>query len=555
MKNYIHHKLLKKYFLLFFIVLFGTQTTQAQLEPDVLWVKQFGGPELDLNRDIAMDYLGNIYTTGFFRNTANFGDIILTAPGSSAPFVVKTDPSGQVLWAKQFGGTGLDVGHGITTDTNGNVYTTGIFTSTVSFGSITLSTSTEPSTFVVKQDTDGNVLWASKFADINEQENVYSKAIAIDIQNNIYTAGYFHSTADFGGIVLTKEHDTSFNAFLVKQDENGNVLWAKKIGETASVDIYKLATDSSGNIYITGKFNGTVNFDGVPNISSIYGKGFVLKLDSFGNTIWVKYFGDENHIASSGFEIYIDNTNNVYVTGNFEGIFSMDTITISGQNTNMFVLKMDNNDNALWIRSFELTSASVSLSSVVTDDFGNVYVAGTFSGSIYFEELSTSLTAYVNDAIMLKMDSSGLVKWADKTSSYYNNSASGIVVGSAGELYVVGSFNGGMNFFNTFLSSYENSRDIFLAKFVLEDMSIDQNKISELKIYPNPINDFLTIDISDKDVILSAEIVNLLGQKIKIFDNINNTQNLDLSDLSSGIYFLNLINQNQEKQIIKIKKL
>jgi len=555
MKNYIHHKLLKKYFLSFFIVLFCTQTTRAQLDPDLLWIKQFGGPELDLNRDIAMDYLGNIYVTGFFRNTANFGDIILTAPGASAPFVVKTDPSGEVLWAKQFGGTGLDIGHGITTDTNGNVYTTGIFTSTVSFGSITLSASTMPTTFVVKQDTDGNVLWASKFADVNEQEIVYAQAITIDTQNNIYTAGHFRSTADFGGIVLTKEHDTSFNAFLVKQDENGNVLWAKKIGETASVDIYKLATDSSGNIYITGKFNGTVNFDGVPNISSIYGKGFVLKLDSAGNTIWVKYFGDENHITSSGFEIYIDKTNNVYVSGNFEGTFSMDTTTISGQNINMFVLKMDNNGNALWIRSFESTSTSGLLNSVVTDDFGNVYVAGTFSGSVYFEELSTSLTAYVEDAIMLKMDSSGLVKWADKTSSYYNSSASGIVVGSAGELYVAVNFNIEMNFFNTFLLSYENSRDILLAKFVLEDMSIDQNQISQLNVYPNPINDFLTIDIADKDVNLFAEIVNLLGQKIKTFQNINNTQNLDLSDLSSGIYLLNLINQNQEKQTIKIKKL
>jgi len=550
---------MKKHFLLFLAVIFCLQTQAQQLEPNVLWAKQFGGPELDASNDTAMDHLGNIYVTGFFRDTANFGNITLTAPGSSAPFVVKTDPSGEVLWANQFGGSGLDIGHGITTDSFGNVYATGIFTGTVSFGSITLSGYTYPTAFVVKQDTDGNVLWAKKFADVNEQEIVYAQAITTDTQNNIYTAGYFRSTADFGEIVLTKENDAGFNAFIVKQNDNGDVMWAKKIGETGSVDIRKIVTDNFDNIYITGYFSGTVSIGGITSTSYVDGefKGFLSKLDTSGEVVWVKYFGeDEQHITSVSRDIKIDNNGNIYVIGSFKGTFSMDALTISKSYRNDFVLKLNNEDQPLWIKTFESpTQTASSFSCITTNTLGDVYIAGSFLGTIYLDDFSLT-SAGNSDCLIIKMDSSGNVKWAGRFgSSQFDGIWGGIEVNTNEELYIFGYFAQTVDFGGITLSSNNNSMDLFLAKFVLEDMSTEQNQTSELKIYPNPTTNFLNVNISNKNTNLYAEIVNLLGQKIKIFDNVNNTEILDISDLETGIYLLNLINQNQEKQTIKIKKI
>jgi len=556
MKNHVFYNSLKKQIILFIIIMFSTQI-QAQLEPNVLWIKQFGGTEDVVSFDIAKDYLDNIYITGYFKDTTNFGDITLTAPGSSAPFIAKTDPSGNVLWAKQFGGTGLDIGHGITTDTFGNVYTTGIFTGTVSFDSFTLNTSTKPTTFVVKQDTDGNVLWAKKFADVNEQEIVYAREIAIDTQNNVYTAGYFHSTADFGGIVLTKESNTGFNAFIVKQNDSGDVLWAKKIGDTGSVTTNKLATDSSDNIYITGYFSGTINLDGITSVNATpgYPKGFLLKLDTSGEVIWVKYFGEENHISSVGHTINVDNTGNVYLAGHFEGAFDFDSITIPNQSIKKFILKMNSNEEVLWIKTFDTTSTSGRFQNIVTDDIGNIYMVGGFNGTIYFDDIFVSISSLGQDAIVLKIENNGEVRWVDRFGSWSADLATGVTINSEDEISVVGNFRGDVLFFDTILSSQDQNTSTFIIKFVLENMSTDQNQISQLRTYPNPTRNILTINISDKDVNLSAEITNLLGQKIKTFKNINNTQNLDISDLSTGIYLLNLINQNGEKQTIKIKKI
>jgi len=556
MKKFITHNPSKKHFLLFLTFIFCTQFAQSQLEPNVLWAKQFGGPEQDYGGDMAMDHLGNIYVTGFFRGTADFGDFSITAPGSSAPFVIKTDPSGNVLWAKQFGGTGLDRGHGITTDTFGNVYTTGIFTGTVSFGSITLSTNTKPTAFVVKQDTDGNVLWAKKFADVNEQEIVYAQAIAIDTQNNVYTSGDFYSTADFDGTILTNENNPENNAFLVKQNDSGDVLWAKKIGEIGSLNIHKISTDSTDNIYVTGNFFGTVSIGGNTSTSYTDGelKGFLLKLDTSGEVVWVKYFGeDQQHISSTGRDIKIDNNGNIYVIGSFKGTFSMDAINVSSSYENEFVLKLNDVGQPLEIKTFE--NPNQTINRITTNTLGDVYIVGNFTGTVYLGDFSLT-SAGGSDCLIIKMDSSGDVKWVGRFGSFqFDGIWGGIEINTNEELYILGYFEQTVDFGGITLSSNNSSRDLFLAKLILEDMYVEQNQISQLKVYPNPVKDFLTINISDKDVNLSAEIVNLLGQKIKIFDNVSKTENLDMSDLASGIYLLNLINQNQEKQTIKIKKI
>jgi len=121
-----------------------------------------------------------------------------------------------------------------------------------------------------------------------------------------------------------------------------------------------------------------------------------------------------------------------------------------------------------------------------------------------------------------------------------------------GDLLVLGDFSNVAVFGNTTFAAPGNS-DVFLLK-LSEDLSIKNNKTENLNVYPNPTKDFITLNFSNhNNAKLSVEVFNMLGQKLKVFENISISENLNLSELSSGIYLLK-INYNGINQTIKIKK-
>jgi len=180
--NFITRQNLLFVLLFFVLILQG----QAQTTPEVLWAKHYGGTNTEGARDIATDIFGNIYITGFFWYETDFEGISLSTSGISAPFVAKTDLSGNVLWAKQFGSSGLDTGTGIATDNLGNVYTIGTFIGTAVFDSFTLDAGNSSDIFVVKQNSSGDVLWVTAFTTPQNSSPATSKSIVLDTQGNIY---------------------------------------------------------------------------------------------------------------------------------------------------------------------------------------------------------------------------------------------------------------------------------------------------------------------------------------------------------------------------------
>jgi len=559
MKACILYIYLKKHIILFFTIVFFTQILQAQSEPNVLWTKQFGGTGYDYGISVVTDNSNNIYITGRFSNTAHFDDLTLTTnAGNSIPFVAKTDPLGTLLWAEKFEGNGM--GRRITTDGSGNIYTIGDFQGTITFGNITFNGNEQRnSVFVVKQNPTGQVLWANKFASVDGMDNVYSNEIATDTENNVYTAGRFYNTFDFGNTTFTRHPNVSFNAFLTKQDQEGNILWAKKIGETGEVTIKKIITDDLNNLYIAGSFKGTIDLG---NNITLYtpnsGSAFFMKMDNSGEVLWAKHLGEESNSYSVAQSICFDTEGNIYVTGVFFGTLKLGTFAITNNGMGIpFVLKTNNIGEPMWIKGFQTQYPTFGCggNDILSDIVGNIYVVGTFSGMINFGNGISFYFAGDIDAFVLKMDSSGTTKWAKRLGGSGFDDFYGITIDTEQNMCVIGAFEDTVFFENeTFISA--GYTDIFLFKFSSDQLNlIEQNQTSQLKIYPNPIKDFLNINISNKDINLSAEIINLLGQQIKIFQNVNNTENLDVSDLSPGIYLLNLINLNGEKQTIKIKKI
>jgi len=326
---------------LFVLLLFCTTFIFAQIEV-WQWAKQAGGTYWDEGCDIAIDSSGNSYVTGFFKETASFGSTTLTSSGSTDIFIAKLDSSGNWLWAKKAGGTSPDYSWSIATDSSGNSYVTGSFREIASFGSTTLTSSGDADIFVAKLDSSGNWLWVKQAGGTDYNTGC---GIAIDSSGKSYVTGLFSGTASFGSTNLTSSGQDDI--FVAKLDSSGNWLWAQKAGGTNNDEGRSIAIDSSGKSYVTGLFSGTASFGTTTLTSSGSYDIFVAKLDSSGNWLWAKKAGGTLWDWSNG--IATDSSGNTYLTGYFSGTASFGGINLtSSGGEDIFVAKAyipyDSND-------------------------------------------------------------------------------------------------------------------------------------------------------------------------------------------------------------------
>ncbi len=323
-----------------------------------VWAKSMGGTNFDSGNGIAVDSSGNVYTTGSFRDIADFdpgaGIVNLIGAGVDDIFVSKLNSGGNLVWAKGIGGSDYDYGNGIAVDLSGNVYTTGSYFGTVDFdseaGVFNLTSAGSHDIFVSKLNSGGNFVWAKSMGGVDGD---YGNGIAVDSSGNVYTTGYFGATADFdpgtGTANLTSMGVDDI--FVSKLDGSGNFAWARGMGGTDYDFGYGIATDSNGNVYTTGHFSGTADFDPNSSTVNLISAGsydiFVSKLDNGGNFVWAKNMGGIG--SDYGYGIATDSSGNVYTTGSFSSTADFDPDTnifnlASAGGDDVFISKLDTNE-------------------------------------------------------------------------------------------------------------------------------------------------------------------------------------------------------------------
>ena len=337
----------------------GRNVFIQKLDPNgnFLWVKQIGVTGRCVAYASATDAQGNLYLTGDFSGTVDFDPSMnnqsLTSNGGVDGYVLKLDANGNFVWVKQVGSVGGDGGRGIATDANGNIYTTGYFRNTVDFdpnaATFNLTSAGDTDIFIQKLDANGNFVWAKRMgANSDEMGN----AIVIDQSNNVYTTGYYKRNVDFdpgaGTFTLTASISQQANVFVQKLDANGNFIWARQLGDTGEDIAFALAVDQQNNIYTTGHFEGTVDFDPNAGTTNLTSNGvediFIQKLDSNSNLIWVQHFGGTSSDYSNA--LALDANNNLHTTGFFKLTVDFDPSSTATQNLtavgsdDIYVLKL-----------------------------------------------------------------------------------------------------------------------------------------------------------------------------------------------------------------------
>jgi len=267
----------------------------------------------DYANGVATDSSGNVYVTGGTKGGLDGN----TSAGDTDLFVIKYNSSGTKQWTKQFGTSSTDLADGVATDSSGNVYVVGY-----TYGGLDGNTNTGASDiFVVKYNSSGTKQWTKQ---LGSSSRDYDYGVATDSSRNVYVSG-----DTYGGL---DGNTSAGNAdlFVVKYNSSGTKQWTKQIG-TSSTDLANgVATDSSGNVYVTGGTYG--GLDGNTNAGN--SDLFVVKYNSSGTKQWTKQMGSSSRDYDYG--VATDSSRNVYVAGDTYG--GLDNNTSAGGN-DLFVVK------------------------------------------------------------------------------------------------------------------------------------------------------------------------------------------------------------------------
>jgi hypothetical protein len=406
--------------------------------PEHLWSHSFGDTSIDRGIRIAVDGDGNTFVTGSFGNTVNFGGDDLTSAGMADIFLAKFDADGVHQWSKSFGGTHIDIGIATAADAAGGVVITGYFSSTVNFGGDDLTTNI-PSTdiYLAKFGPNGAHQWSQGFGSIPTDVGY---DVAFDSGGNIVLTGTFSDTVSFGGADLISVG--SWEGYLAKFDGSGGHIWSKRYGGTEQDWSFALGLDGADNIVVTGFFEGTANFGGSNLASAGSVDMFLAGFDAGGAHQWSHSFGDVDD--DQGLRIAVDAAGNSFVTGWFEGTVDFgggDLTTVNGND--IFLAKYDASGAHQWSQCFggEGNDAGFGLA---LDGSGSIILTGHFHETANFGGGDLASVGN-NDLFLAAFDGDGVHQWSTRYGDTGTSSGRSVAIDPSNNIVLTGELDGTVN--------------------------------------------------------------------------------------------------------------
>jgi gliding motility-associated-like protein len=345
--------------------------TNLVIDPQLIWATFYTGNSFEGSTCLSTDTLGNVFISGY-ENSSDFPTQYAGTyfqgvyGGNTDSFILKFSNSGILIWATYYGGDSVESCTSLNIDIFGNLFLTG-FTSSTNFPTENAGTffqgtlEGEIDIFLLKFDNLGNRIWATYFGGNELQAG---SSITTDVFGNVYVTGYTDSnyfptedTGTFFQLTIGGQSDL----FILKFDNAGNLIWSTFYGGSLIEQGNSIATDITGNLYITG-YTNSLDFP-LQNAGTFfqgsYGGGgenefdsFILKFDNVGNLLWSTYYGGSGN--DKGSCIITDGFGNVFLDGitnssNFptQDVGTFFQGTLGGYN-DVFILKFDSLGNRLW---------------------------------------------------------------------------------------------------------------------------------------------------------------------------------------------------------------
>jgi hypothetical protein len=569
------------------------------------WARTITGTNVENVRAVATDASGNIYVAGGFQGTIKAGNVSLTSNGSTDGFVVKYSTAGVVQYAIKIGGTGSEVINDIKVDAS-NLYFAGGFSNSLTFGSTissagesdvmvgSMNLSTGAANWVVSQGgysfdmanalaIDNNFLYTTGYfcnnRDISGPYNLassgifnmfvgkhnlsngsmvwgrtlsgtgseYGNGIALDASGNVVVSGTFNLHIDAPGARVVSRMIPTRGAediFVTKFTAAGVYQWVYSMGGTGSDNFGKLSTyNASNNVVGSGFFQNNAFFRGYSLNSTGLGDMFVYSADMNGNTNWINRSSSTGSFAKSGSDVAVSTSGAVYVTGTTAGTTTLGTTSVSalGQ-TDMFLTKLLTGSagmtggpqmrDALTSRILPTTDMP-EISSFQVDWLTNDLTLGNKEVTVrWFASQEVA-----NSKFIIEQSTDG-INWSTIRTVNTNGS----------DKAYAASFDRAMlaNAEVMVRVRLQTTNGIFSNAPAHLVNNVRSNNELLINVYPNPANDVITLQSSSSMNGVFVEVTSVDGKVVRRveFNSLANAVDLNVSDLSNGIYLLNIHSNN-----------
>ena len=450
----------KLQFLLYCIIVLQVNITTAQ---SLSWAGHFTGSGFKAVKQSNIDAIGNFYSTGDFYGTVDFdpgpGVLNFTAPVNNADiFIIKQSPNGDLLWARQIGGSLVDGAKGIVIYP-GYIEIAGRFDGIVDFdpgpGVFNLNAGTIYDMFILRLDHNGNFISVRQLV-ANSGSLVTAEAIDKDRQGNLLIAGTFNGTIDFDpGPGVTTLSSVASATYICKFSSSGSFVWVRSVSALA-IFPKALVTDPENNVIYGGDFNGTCDFDPGPGSTTLTSGGssdaFVSKLDGSGNFVWARHFSNTGLGETSC--LAINSASEVFVGGYFgsntdfdpgPGVYIVPLVHLY----DAYVVKLSKDGIFGWVSAFG-GNETQQTTTIETGQDGRPVLSVRFNRDTDFDPGpgTVTLTPMANllDIAFLKLTDSGGLDWVKQIGGSNNDQAVSLVVDDDDNLYMSGSFRDAVDF-------------------------------------------------------------------------------------------------------------
>lgn len=467
-----------------------------------VWAKGFGGmSNIMFPGGIVMDGAGNSYLAGSYSFGMTINGINYYSAGDKDGYIIKLDPSGNVIWVKSFGSATPQAFNAIAINGN-NIYVAGSYSGTFNAGSVTVPTSNAGSTdaMVIAFDTAGTALWAATGGGADED---YFYGVSAS-STNVYASGAVRgASASFGSTNLTGSGSAD-DMLVTRLTASGSFDLAKRFGSTSTDQATCIGYDNYGNIYISGSFLGTVSFGGPASITSnggnTYSDGFVAKLNSAGWGLWACKQGGASDDITTSMEV----VNNGYIY--LCGYYNNSTVTLT--TTSGTPMNLTNSGGA--------------------------------------------------DGFAAKYNPAGKILWAVKAANTSDDRPKAILSDNNGYCYLMGNFFGAMtlgslnpvNSLPTNIGTYIGRLNGFTTGFQ------EVKAPFSFLLYPNPTTGQVNIELPEGNYMNEIEVYSITGQRVHHveMDMPLKSTTIDLTGLTAGVYQVKVLTPDgYTNQSIQIK--
>ena len=511
---------------------------------------------------LETDANGNSYVAGWVEENILLSDNINIVSGSEyfTPFIGKYDESGIPIWAIS-----------IYADASSNFQTTravpnifpsndggllfyGEYLTKATIDGVELDSPREKNAYLSGLDSEGFLSWHERLASSDDQLAIGD--LRQDGEGSIYLSGYFRGNMEIKGEEVYRERNTTF-VLKLSQDRSLEWLYVPEVSPEGSTYSVGMVINTEGELYISGLFYGVVDFEDSQAIAGDMFGQYILKFDSDGEQLWMRYLSDANYVDIDG--LSLDTYGNLYIAGELEGVLNFEGNTYDKEvGGGVYVVKYSPNGDPIWLHQYGgLGNGGANYPRMQMAYYNRIYLSGKYFDNVVFGAFvfEKENFFYGKNLFLLELNSEGDVVNAkdmadyltmpdsegqsDKSDDIY---ISGMSVDQAGDLLIGGIYAGRLFMNNQHVECYDytftipHSGDLFIGKLSTGELSqTEEEKANAFLLASNVVDASAILYLEEP---IRVRLLNINGQVLRSYTFTAGEHYIETSSYSSGMYIL-----------------